>query len=258
MYARIAAIAATLVMAVAVVLFGVSQSSPAGAGVGATNTSDKLSICHATGSQTHPYSMPTVPKHQLVHGYGHGDHSGDIWPPFSFEGQAYNGQGNQSVYAANCGAPCPTAQQAAQRGLTTDPVPSATPIPCTVPTVPTGTPTVPPVVSACPPANLFNAIRGNAKPNNMVGTPCRDVMNGHGGGDTMFGAGETDIMLGGRGPDKADGGTGVDTLRGGFGNDRLVSNDGTPGDRLIGGLGNDLCVIDPGDSARQCERVVKQ
>lgn len=162
-------------------------------------------------------------------------------------------------------SPTPTATVTTTETTTVTPNPTETVTATTTATAtvtgPTSTVTVTlPFVpsTGCPPPNLFNAIRGNHAGNNMVGTPCRDVMAGHGGGDTMFGAAETDIMIGGRGNDRIDGGTSPDIIRGGFGNDRLISNDGTPGDRLVGGIGRDICIIDPGDIARQCERVIKK
>jgi RTX calcium-binding nonapeptide repeat (4 copies) len=287
---RIAAIMAVLVATAGVGLFGLSQSS-----TGTTPKTEppsgpvkKVTICHATGSQSNPYVEITVPGFQFVYGVGHGGHTYDIWPSFQYKLKdgtivTVPAHGDQSILKDGCEVPghtpepcptvtvtvtaspsapaktkptqCPTVTATATATETTTETATATAT-VTVTATPTAGPFVP--STGCPPPNLFNAIRGNRRDNTMVGTPCRDVMAGHGGTDTMFGAAETDIMLGQRGNDRLDGGTGIDTIRGGFGNDVLRSNDGTPGDRMIGGLGRDVCIIDPGDSAKQCERVIRQ
>ncbi len=62
-------------------------------------------MCHATGSESNPYTNPTVSVHSVddANGLnGHGVHSGDIWASFVYGGVTYPGQGNQSILANGC------------------------------------------------------------------------------------------------------------------------------------------------------------
>lgn len=245
MITRLAALVAVLVASVAVIVFGISQSSQAGHPSASKAPVKKVTICHFTSENaSHPYNEISIDAKQIVNGNGHGGHVFDIWPSFQFELKdgtvvTVPAHGDQSILNAHCTIP----------GETETATPTET----------TGTPTQPggPFVPStdCPPANLFNAIRGTRKDDHLVGTPCQDVMAGHNGNDTLFGAAESDIIFGGRGKDTINGGTGRDSLRGGFNDDRINAVDGAPGDRVIGGVGRDVCTIDQGDRVRQCERV---
>lgn len=46
--------------------------------------SPNVAICHATGSETNPYTTNTVSKTAVVKGFGHGGHDGDIIPSFTY------------------------------------------------------------------------------------------------------------------------------------------------------------------------------
>jgi RTX calcium-binding nonapeptide repeat (4 copies) len=307
MLTRIAAIFAVLVTAVAVGLFGISQSStgtsPAAATQkGGTHPVQTVTICHATGSQSHPYvQLDDVPAFQIAFGIGHGAHTYDIWAGFLFNlhGTVLHvpAHGDQSILRNHCHIPgetppptvnpcptvtvtvtaspsagrwtespspnpqCPTATATTTSTVTATTTATSTATATSTVTGPTSTVTVTlPFVpqTGCPPPNLFNAIRGGRHNDNLVGTPCRDVIAGHNGNDRLFGAAETDIIFGGRGNDFIEGDSGRDILRGGFNDDRINAVDGAPGDRVIGGVGRDVCIIDAGDSARQCERVVRR
>lgn len=230
MITRLAAIFAVLVAAIAVTIFGINQSSTAGHSSGPV---DKVTVCHATSSTHHPYSRISIPASQIVLGYGHGAHGGDVWASFQVE---INGvvitvpsQGDQSVLP-NCHVP---------QG---SPTPTASPSPTAAPGVP------------CPPPNLLNIIRGTRGNDTLVGTACRDLMVSHKGNDALFGLGGGDFQLGGRGKDLLVGGADNDSLRGGFGNDRLIGGEGR--DIMRGGPGRDVCIGSRAeDRFIRCERI---
>ena len=85
--------------------------------------------------------------------------------------------------------------------------------------------------SAAPTCHGLTAtIVGNARANDIDGTPDRDVIVGRGGNDDIEGKGGNDVICGNRG---------ADDLEGDRGNDRLY---GGPGhDEAEGGPGSDLC-----------------
>lgn len=64
--------------------------------------SNKVSICHATGSATNPFVSISVPEQAIVH--GHSKHSNDIIPPISgFAG--LNWAAGESTWNNNCVVP---------------------------------------------------------------------------------------------------------------------------------------------------------
>jgi Tol biopolymer transport system component len=96
----------------------------------------------------------------------------------------------------------------------------------------------------------------------LYGTPYSDRIDGNGGNDRLFGNGGNDIIDGGTGNDGIGGGAGDDVIRGGPGNDILSGGSGNdviyagPGRDKIGcGPGRDTVYLQPGDTARDCERV---
>ena len=119
-------------------------------------------------------------------------------------------------------------------------------------------------VALCLPAGLLEAARGadgegpgcrdkvativgSSGPDQLSGTPERDVIYGGAGDDVIGGAGNGDLICGGPGDDVLSGGTGsdalfggadVDLLHGNRGNDRLSGGAGD-GDRVYGDLGDD-------------------
>ena len=112
--------------------------------------SDKVVICHATASETNPYTQNSVDassinneKNKYLN--GHGDHEGDIIPPFSYEETSFEGKNwddrGKEIWSNECNIvePSPT------------PTPTVTPTetPTASPT-PTGSPTATPTESPSP------------------------------------------------------------------------------------------------------------
>ncbi len=60
----------------------------------------KVTLCHATGSATNPYVMITVAAAGAYN--GHLGAHGDIIPEFTFRGETYGPEGDQSILAAGC------------------------------------------------------------------------------------------------------------------------------------------------------------
>lgn len=64
---------------------------------------NKITVCHATGSESNPFVSVTVSKNAVLN--GHGGHAGDIIPPFDgFEGQNWTATG-QDIYNNVCKVP---------------------------------------------------------------------------------------------------------------------------------------------------------
>ena len=103
----------------------------------------------------------------------------------------------------------------------------------------------------------LNDIRGRNGPDNLAGTPGRDLLQGKGGADRMFGGAGDDELEGDgaslQGDDLLMGGSGSDRLAGRSGDDRIYGDArsataGPPGnDELTGGSGRDLLVGGPGN-----------
>ena len=71
---------------------------------------DYVTICHATGSNKHPYQQITPDKDGVVNGHlGAGHQNGeDIVPPFTFNGQTYSqnwDQASQDIWNNKCKVP---------------------------------------------------------------------------------------------------------------------------------------------------------
>ena len=72
----------------------------------------KVDICHATASETNPYTENSVSWSSVDNVYeidwnGHGNHEGDIIPPFAdFPGQNWDATG-QAIYNNGCNPPPP-------------------------------------------------------------------------------------------------------------------------------------------------------
>lgn len=106
----------------------------------------RVTICHATASNTNPYVEETVDVASSgeLQG-GHNDHPADIIPPYSYDGGSYPGlnfdaQG-QAILDAGCTVPGePTPTPTATETETATPTPSETPSETPTPTV-TPTPT---------------------------------------------------------------------------------------------------------------------
>jgi Tol biopolymer transport system component len=99
-------------------------------------------------------------------------------------------------------------------------------------------------------------ILGTSRPDDLLGGPGRELLQGKGAGDRLFAGGGDDELEGdgadSQGDDLLMGGSGNDRLAGRAGNDRLYGDArspvaGAPGtDELVGGAGRDLLVGGPG------------
>ena len=115
-----------------------------------------------------------------------------------------------------------------------------------------------------PPVRRSNQCRIEGTPGADVlsGTPFADHIDGVGGNDRLFGYGGNDVIEGGAGDDGIGGGAGNDVIDGGPGDDILsgsTGNDviyaGAGRDKIGCGPGVDTVYLQPGDTARDCERV---
>lgn len=119
--------------------------------------SDKVSICHATASETNPYTQNSVDassinneKNRYLN--GHGDHENDIIPPFSYETTSFEGRNwddrGKEIWSNGCSivepSPTPTPTETPTASPTPTNSPTATP---TQSPSPTTTPTVVPTPS---------------------------------------------------------------------------------------------------------------
>lgn len=92
-------------------------------GQGNSNAHNKVTICHATGSQSNPYVRITVNANGVVNGH-HGHQSGrDIIPPFTYNDHGtsrnYPGQNwgsGQAVWNNECRVPQQTPHQGGNTG----------------------------------------------------------------------------------------------------------------------------------------------
>ena len=120
-------------------------------GAASATHQDKLTICHATSSETHPYTVQTIDtsaidEHNNAGWNGHGDHTRDIIPPFGhFPGRNYDAAGT-AILANGCHIPTPP--------VTTPPAtdPPATDPPVTEPPTTLPPTTLPP--TTLPPTTL--------------------------------------------------------------------------------------------------------
>ncbi|MDL2363216.1 MAG: hypothetical protein QFB86_02445 [Patescibacteria group bacterium] len=62
---------------------------------------NKVTLCHATSSQTNPYVEITVSAAGAYNGH-YSKHADDITPTFTYDGQTYAARGDQTVLAAGC------------------------------------------------------------------------------------------------------------------------------------------------------------
>jgi len=70
---------------------------------------DKVTICHATASESNPYVEISVDVASIVGDSGHGNsgvNAGDIIPPFSIDGNVYAGNNwdadHQAIFDDGC------------------------------------------------------------------------------------------------------------------------------------------------------------
>ena len=105
--AKVVTLGMTL-MALAAISFTIAPAANAG-------DSPNIQICHATSSTTNPYEPVTISKTAVVKKAGHGAHSGDIIPSFTYAEKkgdpliTYPGQNwtteNQALYTNSCVKP---------------------------------------------------------------------------------------------------------------------------------------------------------
>jgi len=76
---------------------------------------DKITICHATASDSNPYVEISVDAASIVGDSGHGHsgvNAGDIIPPFTIDGNAYAGNNwdvdHQAIFDNGCSVPAST------------------------------------------------------------------------------------------------------------------------------------------------------
>lgn len=118
----------------ALALFAVLLVSPL---MASADPADRVTICHATGSQTNPYVSVTASGNGIYNGHIAHQHGNDIIPQFTIasgpHAGTYGPQGDQSILAAGCVVTQPS------------PSPSPSPSPTPGPTGPSGPTTPPPV-----------------------------------------------------------------------------------------------------------------
>ncbi len=66
-----------------------------------TETDPNVTLCHATGSDSHPYEEITVSAAGAYDGH-YRIHEDDITPTFTYNGHTYQARGNQTQLAAHC------------------------------------------------------------------------------------------------------------------------------------------------------------
>jgi hypothetical protein len=110
--------------------------------------------------------------------------------------------------------------------------------------------------SSSPSVISVNVIKGNDKPNRLIGTNRRDKILGYGAGDKIKGRGGDDVLKGAKGGDVIGGGKGFDKIIGGPGNDHINARDGHP-DQIDCGPGRkDFAKVDRNeDGVVDCETV---
>ena len=197
---------------------GLLLAGSVGASITAANAAPKptnVTICHATGSLTHPYVTITVSASALDAHKKHQDRR-DIIP------------------APSKG--CPPNQSF--------PGPDPTPgpfVPCVVSIGVVQTAVTVTGTNADDTIDCTNASPGKW----ILGLDGNDTITGTAFNDTIIGGNGNDTITGGPGVDYVEGNAGNDTLTGSAGNDTLIAGDGN--DTLSGGVGNDTLIATPAD-----------
>jgi len=214
MYRRIFA---TLGISGLLLVSGVSASMiTAQATPKAGGADSKVTICHATGSSTHPYVTITVSTSALDAHKTHQDRR-DIIPAPS------------KGCPPNLPFPGP------------DPTPGPF-VPCVVSLGVLQTATTVTGTSADDTIDCTNASPGKW----ILGLDGNDTITGTAFNDTIIGGNGNDTITGGPGVDYIEGNAGNDTLTGSAGNDTLIAGAGN--DTLSGGVGNDTLLATPADA----------
>ncbi|MCU1566618.1 MAG: hypothetical protein JWQ56_1555 [Pseudarthrobacter sp.] len=159
-------------------------TAPAQAGDDSDND-HKITICHATGSESNPYVSITVDVHAAEAHYGH-QNGGDIIPGYGkWHGQNWGDDG-QATYNNGC-VPCPPVDTPEEPPVVTPEEPVVTPEepPVVVtPEEPVVTPEAPPV--AAPVVPIGAVVAPPAAPARVVINPGYNVQTAVAGSDAPF------------------------------------------------------------------------
>jgi len=105
-------LARLILVAVPVVILGVGTTV---ASATKPDPTHRVTICHATASDSNPYVAITVDIASIVGDSGHGHsgvNAGDIIPAFNIDGYSYPGRnldnGGADILANDCNLPSPT------------------------------------------------------------------------------------------------------------------------------------------------------
>jgi hypothetical protein len=91
---------------------------------------DKVTICHATGSESNPYVVNSPSAAGVYNGHIAHQHSEDIIPPFEYKGETYSqnwDEAGQEIWENGCAVPTETPDPDPTE--TPDPDPTETPDP---------------------------------------------------------------------------------------------------------------------------------
>jgi hypothetical protein len=89
---------------------------------------DKVTICHATGSESNPYVVNSPSAAGVYNGHIAHQHSEDIIPPFEYKGETYSqnwDEAGQEIWENGCAVPTETPDPDPTE--TPDPDPTETP-----------------------------------------------------------------------------------------------------------------------------------
>lgn len=231
--------------------------------VPAVNAAEKVTICHATGSATHPYVQITISENAVD---AHRRHQGglDIIPA-----PAAGCPGEPVPQPTDVCPNLPGPQETVPPGLVIDPSGNCVPIVVEPPvilcvadasvmqtaTAVIGTPGDDTI--DCSAASPGKTIDGGGGNDTITGTQFGDIITGGPGNDTITGLGGNDVLDGNAGNDTVSGGEGNDIITGETGNDTLsgeggddtvdggahddILSGGSGTNTLIGGPGTDTC-----------------
>jgi hypothetical protein len=229
--------------------------------VPAANAAEKVTICHATGSVTHPYVQITISENAVEAHRRHQDRQDiipapalgcpgvPVPPPIDLCPNIAGDQGTVPVgfeidAEGNCvlvitdpppiGVDCVVSTGVTQTAVTVTGTPGDDTIDC----------------SGASPGKTIDGFGGN---DTITGTQFVDIITGGEGNDTITGLGGNDILDGNEGNDTISGGEGDDIITGSEGNDTLSGeggNDfvdgGNDDDVLSGGAGVNTLIGGPG------------
>jgi hypothetical protein len=234
--------------------------------VPAANAAEKATICHATGSATHPYVQITISENAVEAHRRHQDRQDIIPAP------AAGCPGEPVPQPTDVCPNLPGDQATVPPGYEIDAAGECVPVVVEPPIVDCVvtfgvTQTATTVIGTagddtidCSGASPGKTIDGFGGNDTITGTQFVDIITGGEGNDTITGLDGNDVLSGNAGNDTISGGEGHDTITGGEGNDTLSGEggqdfiDGGGGDdTLSGGTGVDVLIGGPGNNS--CEDV---